>query len=717
MSQFFKQLIDLGDQTSEEVTTRVADELSSCTREELLSHIGKLEAKHRKVREEFGQLQHDSLSLRSEYDAYKRKVDGWQRQMKEARAADRRMIDELRAAGTSGTIDEAFVKSTNESIQMLKERLRDAQEEVEKAYKRQREAEEGRVAAESSKRKELEDLAQKFDAFKERTKQSQEKYESQLAELRNSKHDSALQQLHAQLESSERQRQALQKRIDAMRAGGAEEQSASELTDISYQQELQHYQAQLMAATARESELQERLRMTEERLQRFQEDAQWDQLEGEKKIADFKVQTDMLKTKIAQLETRLEAKDEENRQNEKQFRRAQRDLEDALTAEKDRSSSVIREAESRIQDLANQLQLEKERVAQTTDLIGEAETVQKRAQEALEAQRRHYEKLLAEKDLANQQLFGIRQSLEQALQEAKEDSRHHIDVIDELRHELDQTVERVSELESQQLLAQRNLAAREDDVMAREKERQKLRSLLRQEEDNNARLRSTLSDVESQVVELELKLTRKDALISELESSKALIGGDLESARATTEELQNAIKQHEIRQQELSSRLQEQGLRNSDILRLREDQSARLRSYESRVAELEMELRAHREAQAQGDAPARVDVEGFSVAKTTAAFRKQFVHEALQVVRGQGKFLSWSNSKQIIAGCVLFFVVLSFLGGFSTSSQARDIGDAETVNILREKYGQSLTASTMCRETLNTLKKQLSEMCPCVARK
>jgi hypothetical protein len=223
--------------------------------------------------------------------------------------------------------------------------------------------------------------------------------------------------------------------------------------------------------------------------------------------------------------------------------------------------------------------------------------------------------------------------------------------------------------------------------------------------------------VESQVVELELKLTRKDALISELESSKALIGGDLESARATTEELQNAIKQHEIRQQELSSRLQEQGLRNSDILRLREDQSARLRSYESRVAELEMELRAHREAQAQGDAPARVDVEGFSVAKTTAAFRKQFVHEALQVVRGQGKFLSWSNSKQIIAGCVLFFVVLSFLGGFSTSSQARDIGDAETVNILREKYGQSLTASTMCRETLNTLKKQLSEMCPCVARK
>lgn len=738
---FFKQLIDLGDEASNEAQLSADDHLSM-SKEQLIEHIRRHDTRHAELKAEYDKLQSDSLSLRSEYDAYKRKVDGWQRQMKEARAADRKMIEELREAGSTGKIDDVYIKSTAETIQQLKESLREAQDEVGKAYKKQREAEEQRIAAEQSKKTELEELGAKFDTFKERTKAAQDKLEIQLEELRSeSKRGSsstAAAQLKAQLETSEKQRQNLQRRIEmleASTASGMEEASpgdgstraaatlASSNAEIALlQDELSRLNLQLSAAASKEQELQERIQKAEDKLVRQIEDAQWDALDAEKKLAESKTQMDMLRTRIAQLETKLDSKEEERQVNEKQSRRAVRDLEDALTLEKERRAADIRELQEQRLRLEQELQVEREKAAHNSELVGEAESATRKTAEVLEAQRRHFEKILLEKDQYIQQLHGIKESLEVAVQEAKEDIRHRADVLEDLRRELDQSSERVIELENLQLINQRLLNSREEDVLAREKERQKLRNQLRQEEDSISKMRSLINAHETRLSELESDLRKKDVVVQEFESSRSILQSELSVARTSLQEQSKLLKQQESHIHELNGRIQDQGIRNSDIQRYRDDQSAKIRSLEQRNVELEAELiRSHKDpaqvapsgSHPKSHGSAVVDVLEYAASRVSPAMiKKQFVTDAIAAVRTQKFFtMSLANYRQVIVVAVCLFLFLSMFGGFHT--QQANSSDSESLLTLREKYGQSLVSASMCRESLAQLKEQLTGMCPC----
>lgn len=748
MSQFFKQLIDLGEESAPSSSN--AEDLSSMTNVQLLEHSRKLEAKLAEQRQEYDRLQSDSLSLRSEYDAYKKKVDSWQRQMKEARASDRKMIEELRAAGSSGKIDDVFMKTTNDTIQQLKEGLREAQEDVQRAYKRQREAEESRVQAEQSKKQELEALGSKFDAFKDRSKANQERLEQQLEELRavpvkdgsggkGGAQSEAVLKLRQQLEVSERQRLALQRRLDSSEAststGGRVTPPPEEASSASPEllEEIARLNSQLSMASAKESELLNRIRKSEEKLQRQIEDAQWESLEAGKRIAECKTEVDMLKTRVAQQESKLDAKEEEYALNEKHARRSTRDLEDALALEKERHSSDMRDAHQQRMQLEQQLQLEREKLQHNNELIGEAENQSKKVNESLEVQRSHFEKMLREKDVIIQQLHSVRESLEASVQDSKEDARRTADFLDELKRDLDQASERITELEHQQLIAQRSLTAREEEVQSREAERQKLRTLLREEEEAHGRLRSTVTVLETRLTEMELEFRRRDSALIDMTRARDSAQSDLLLANNEILDLHKAASSLEARTVELTSRMQDQGVRNSDILRLRDDQQARIRNLEERNSELQLELAqwhqtsgggnnndtkpTHRSAASSSSfvssaGAAVVDVLEQMKHASPAAIKKQIVADAMAAVRQQ-RFLSMANYRQLIAIALGLFLLLSMFGGYTTAQQTSSISDSESINNLREKYGQALLATTNCRELLGAAKDQLATMCAC----
>lgn len=756
MAQFFsfKSLIDLGEENGAQAVA--PEDLSTLSSAELITHVSKLEQKLIDQRQEYDKLQSDSLSLRSEYDAYKKKVDGWQRQMKDARSSDKKMIEELRAAGSSGKIDDVFMKTTNDTIQQLKESLREAQEEVQKAFRKQREAEESRVAAEQSKKHELDSLGSKFDAFKDRSKAHQERLEAQLDELRGAAaketlpggSSSVVQQLKQQLEASERQRTALQRRLETSVSSPLENNNAGPVGTTSpslhpqavnveevatLQEEIAALNTQLAMAATREAELVERIRKSEEKFQRQVEDAQWESLEGGKRMAEVKTEADMLKTRVAQLESKLDSKDEEHVLNEKQARRAIRDLEDALAAEKERHSADIREAHQQRMQLEQELQRERERLQQNNELMGEAETASRKVHDSLEAQRQHFEKILREKDAMIQQSHSLRESLELSLQEAKEDARRDADFLDDLRRELEQSTERITELEHQQLIAQRSLTVREDEVQSRETERQKLRALLREEEETNDRLRSTVTSLETRVTEMELEFRRKDNALLEMASTRDMTQADLLFANNTIAELNKTTKAQDARLQDLTSRIQDQGVRNSDIMKLREDQNTQIRSLEQRNTELQSELAQARYAASSDVAGPSIAPRGASHyvtaagsavvdmidhiknAPSPAAIRKQLVADAMAAVRQQ-RFLSMTNYRQLIMIAVGLFLLLSMFGGFHTATQTSNMSEAESINNLREKYGQALLATSSCREMLSAAKDQVSSLCPCTKK-
>lgn len=730
MSQFFRQLIDLGEEQSSSSVAAAVEDLSKLSQVELLEYVKKQESKHAELRQEYEKLQSDSLSLRSEYDAYKKKVDGWQRQMKEARAADKKMIEELRAAGSSGKIDDVFMKTTQDTIQQLKESLREAQEEVQKAYKRQREAEEGRVAAELSKKMELEELGQKLEAMRERSKAANQK-NSSTAASGDAQQAALVQQLRAQLEASERQRAALQRKIDRQENPADNTQSlsspdrpnapSSEVVQ-SLQDEVVQLQTQLAQAGMKESELIGKLQKAEEKLQRHVEDSQWDALEAGKKLAEAKTELDMLKTRIAQFESKMDAKEEEYLLNEKQARRAVRDLEDALTSEKERHAANVRDLQQQRLQIEQELQLEREKLAHNSELIGEAESVSRKTNEALESQRRHFEKIVNEKDCALQQLNSVRESLEIAIQESKEDLRRHADMLEDLRRELDQSSERVTELEHQMLISERCLLLREEEVQSREQERHRLRAQLRQEEDNATKVRSTMTHLETRVSEMEMEIRRKDNQLLDLQSTKQITASDLALTKAALAEAQKALQQQEAHIHELTARIQDQGIRNSDIMKFREDQSMHIRSLEQRNSDLESQLR-HAKAVADtgesyshtvGGSNSVVDILDGAVRSTPAAIKRQFVADAMATMR-QHKFwaLSLSNYRQLIVVAIALFLLLSLFGGFHTTRETSSLTDSETIQTLREKYGQSLVSSGMCREALVSAKEQIASMCAC----
>ena len=185
MASFFQQIIDLGDESATRANDQPLDEdIDRMSRDELRAEYRKINGRISERDGEISQLREDASKLQSRFDAYKKKVDGWQHQMKELRSADKKALEEFRAASAvGGEVGDTYVKSLEEKIVSLKQAVSEAHEEATAAFRRQRDAEQGRAALETSAKKDYDDLFARFTAFKEKSKSTQDRYEAQINSL------------------------------------------------------------------------------------------------------------------------------------------------------------------------------------------------------------------------------------------------------------------------------------------------------------------------------------------------------------------------------------------------------------------------------------------------------------------------------------------------------------------------------------------------------
>jgi hypothetical protein len=151
---------------------------------------------------------------------------------------------------------------------------------------------------------------------------------------------------------------------------------------------------------------------------------------------------------------------------------------------------------------------------------------------------------------------------------------------------------------------------------------------------------------------------------------------------------------------DMQSQLSEQGTRTADVVKVREDQSAKVRQLESRLRDTEARLAAAASASASSHerASAPTGARGSGVAGGMATHPSAILQSAFQ----QGR-ISWTQSKYVLA--VSVFLVLT-MGFFYSFGNAPKVADADSVLILKEKYAQALQSQLTCRESMKT-------MCPC----
>ena len=458
--------------------------------------------------------------------------------MKEARENDRKMIDQLRAAGGDGA-DAVFAKNMKEEVTKYKENLREAREEVSKAVKKQREAEEQRAAIENSKKKELDDLSSKFDKLKEKVKPQTADPGSPTPNVTSGGDSPHLERLRHRLTHAESEVDTLRGRNGALEqevaslkellattsatgkassagaisdtesSGGEKQVSGavdvgtgeklralqvdlvsmkSELSTT--QGQLKREQADLAESRSAEAAAKEEARRQEAALNRKIEDLEWEGVEVEKKLAEVRLQLEGNFARCATLENRLDAKESERSLLEKDLRRSIRDLEDNLSTERQALAEVKREFQGKETTLHSEMTRALEQAAKTNALVGEAEEQHSKSAEQLEDQRRRYEEHIGAMERQVREADATRARLEGMIYELREETRHRDDVIEDLRQELDTNTQRTQDLEQLQVHQTRSLTNREEELLTRERERQKLRQEVSEKEEEVARLQA-----------------------------------------------------------------------------------------------------------------------------------------------------------------------------------------------------------------------------------
>ncbi|ORC88249.1 uncharacterized protein TM35_000171210 [Trypanosoma theileri] len=716
MSALIQRLMELGEEPSNTHRLTTSSELNNkATKDELVSQVVQLQNQLADQKRKYDDLLADATKLRSEYDAYRRMAEREKRQYVEQRSEDRRMLDELRRAGASGKMDETYVRETEAKVADLQDRLRKALEEVERTYKRQLEAEHARVAAETAKKDEVQELCQQFERFKETMRQRNEQLEQQLSEARKAV---VVSTASSQLSSTQQD-----KALTAVSNGGSEvkEDEIPSGAGVTVNDDVSHLQALLSAASQREKQLQTELAAEQTRYQRQVEEANWETMEAGKKIAELRTEIDTWRSKTSQLESALESKGEEHTLKERDLRHSLRQAEDNVARLQRELQDVKETAENKRQEYEHALIREREAVAKRTVMADEAECLTKSVNEAMQEQRVHYERLLHEREVALQEQQGICRALEAALRESREDKHQQTDRMDDLRQELDQCQHTISELELMQAQSQRLIALREEEVMSKEGERQKLRRLLREEEEAHHRTRQRMVELETQQSETELISARHAAVTEETSNRLVALERECNSARGLVEVQQSQLQTKEQTIRQLQLQLDELIAQSAKFAYYREEQAAKARQFEGRIRELEAERSASVIQQLQTEnfsaqpifstAPLP-NVGNASNNNTSSPFellyaapservRQQFVSEAVMSARKLRLAASSRLRKVVLFSMACILIVILTASYFTASPNANSVGAMDAaIDSLQQRYTSASEALKKCQASL-----------------
>ena len=677
MAGLFQRLIELGsdDRPDAAATSSLAaagspaaqtadDDLAGLPHDRLVSHAKKLQAALSEKVHEFDQLKSESQSLRAEYDGFKRKVDKWQSQMKEVRDTDRRLIEGLRAAGSTGSsTDEVFVKSMHETVAKYKELLRSAQEEATRAQRKQLEAEEARAQAEASKQRDIEALSLKFEGFKARMQAAHVVGD----DTRQGHATSGSMSAAADVDVSPPNAASFQSPGGATPSG--RERDSLESTSLAVSD---------FAALRRQLEA-----------------AQWDLFEKDKSLAETRSEVATLRSKLDASTSALERAEQHRLADEQAMLKRYHEA-------KEESSATEQRLRAQLHDVNEQVKLAEQRATDAAAIVGEQEVLRARSAEQLEGHRRTADAQLVATQRRAMESESQRQSLQDMVDEQRVELRSRDESIDQIRGELWAAEQRVMELEGSLLLQHRAISARDDDAFSIERERQRYRADVESVRDTADAAKRQLQDAQHQLQDCQAALRSMEARCRELLADRDRLQAEVRGLRS---ELQLAITTTTSKDQlasDLASKLSEQSQKTADAVRSREDQSARLRLMEGRLQDLDRQLK-HAATVGSTAVPLA------PISHTANASSFQFHYRAatssasdlVSIAYGYARALlrtfSWQQWKTLIVVVVTFVLAISLLNGVvaasgqaaaATTSQRDAVLAGQSVNSLEHTQQQ-----------------------------
>lgn len=567
----------------------------------------------------YDELLSDSHKLRSEYDAYQLHMDHVIRHYKQQALQDKHMLEELRLAGASGSLDEAYVTEMKQQIGKLQKQLSESMTAAKKAYQRQREAEEARAATEKTKREELEDLASQIAQFRATASapaaDSTAAAEGREGEAGGESPDA----LVADAEEADAAKEASAGGIEPEENTAEAEKEADTAEMVAIHAQLLQTQAQLALRHAEVTELRAQLQQHDSTHQQKYEELMQD--------------VETLRTEI-----------EQSKQHESAQREAQ-----AVALKKAEAEFAEKEAA-----LRGELQAAREQAQRASA----EQSSQRVAQELLETQEREQEERMQAKEQELQSARASLQSVQAAVEATHAELREMEASLDDAQAENRQLQAKVDQMNTELLRSNQQLASREDDLLDAEKDRQRLRAMLRQEEEETLRVRQQLTQL--QRVEAERGVGTSAAVAAagsaapqsvcgseeandgegtddaaELSSVVATQRQTIQHLNARIEGLEKELTTQEVALRRQQAQTQEISAARIEFMKSKEDANARLAQYKNKISRLESELAAARNSGAAAAATAATafgaeDRRGAGEAGllTASMERRQFLLEA-----------------------------------------------------------------------------------------
>ncbi|KPA84796.1 hypothetical protein ABB37_01278 [Leptomonas pyrrhocoris] len=568
----------------------------------------------------YDELLADSHKLRSEYDAYQLRMEHVARQYKQQALQDKHMLEELRLTGTAGSLDEVYVTGLKRQIGELQKKLTESMAAAEKAYQRQREAEEARMATEKSKREDLAALASQIAHFGRASS-------TPIAESAGSPDAGEQKEGKEDEESVE---------ID--------EKKAAPVENVDVNARLLQAQAQLAVRQAEVDELRTQLQLRDSAHQQQSEEHTQDLQTLRMEVEQFKEHESALKAShMADLKK-----------------------EAAEFAEKE--AALRREVETA------RAQVQKASMEQSSQRV---------AKELLETQEREQEERMQAKDRELQSARASLQSVQAAMEAAHGELREMEMTLHDAQTENRQLQAKVDQTSAELLRSEQLLASREDDLLDAEKERQRLRAMLRREEEETLRVQQQLTQLQRSEAERGLGTAAAAATAAQLfahnEAAGDGTGGEgeddaaqlssvvatqrqtIQSLHSRIEVLENELTAREVALRRQQAQAQEISAARIEFMKAKEEANTRVAQYKDRIERLENDLAAARRSGATA-----VSVFGMEDGRTTP--QAQFLtssmerHHFLMEAKRSADSYRISRVRQMR---LAFFSVLSLVVGMT----------------------------------------------------
>lgn len=442
--------------------------------------------------------------------------------------------------------------------------------------------------------------------------------------------------------------------------------------------------------------------------------------DAENNAASLRGQINSLESKCSSLENSLEEKGAMLNNAKRHAQQREESLEQTIHEEKSQKQKTCARLEAQIEQLKKEIEEMNKESASKDQMVSDVAVKSKAAEKDLENQRSQLEASILAQEAKVQEANSRRLATETSLNEALQEIRKRNSIIDETRQELDRAVQRLEDAENQVLVFQKSLSHREQESLDKNRKIQSLEIELENERKANQDLRQRAEDLNQNI--LDLKQEREKERYANLQQRSIHNANSVSSPEPTpresstdpvsptTIENNNAADSERWASatREWLARLDHERRVAAEAVRVREEQSAKMRQLESRLDEMTFKLSSSEASLASlrnstgTDGATAINMPSREVATASSVLlshnNNRWVQQVVlpAVQKFGGGVLSWNKKALAIAFGIIFLMILIF--NWIAAAQTSVSSKQNEFEMVQQKYSSCLDALARCNK-------------------